>query len=230
MSNGQTKRVNLTLHLSPGDSQADLRTVAKLSQWHGQLQQSAEAREDVAAEMRTFHRDVYLAGLQLHLLNPQLCHHVAESMGREHLTLPELVTELVRCGLLPKGTPIGATEKSNEDFSAQQLEQLQKLLQQAIPESLPAAPAAVTTEAAVSQPAQEMSAAQQAEFAHLRRELEGMRTLLEQQSLQLAQMRRSEKAAVQAVSPASNNAEEMNLAEMDAPTEKMKKIRQKGIF
>jgi hypothetical protein len=227
MSNGQTKRVNLTLHLSPGDSQADLRTVAKLSQWHGQLQQSAEAREDVAAEMRTFHRDVYLAGLQLHLLNPQLCHHVAESMGREHLTLPELVTELVRCGLLPKGTPIGATEKSNEDFSAQQLEQLQKLLQQAIPESLPAA---VTTEAAVSQPAQEMSAAQQAEFAHLRRELESMRTLLEQQSLQLAQMRRSEKAAVQAVSPASNNAEEMNLAEMDAPTEKMKKIRQKGIF
>jgi hypothetical protein len=151
-------------------------------------------------------------------------------MGREHLTLPELVTELVRCGLLPKGTPIGAAEKSNEDFSAQQLEQLQKLLQQAIPESLPATPAAVTTKAAVSQPAQEMSAAQQAEFAHLRRELEGMRTLLEQQSLQLAQMRRSEKAAVQAVSPASNNAEEMNLAEMDAPTEKMKKIRQKGIF
>jgi hypothetical protein len=225
MSNGQTKRIKLTLHLSPADSQADLRAVAKLSQWHGQLQQSVDTREDVAMDMRTFHRDVYLAGLQLRLLNPQLCHHVAESIGREHLTLPHLVTELVRCDLLPKGTSGGAVEKPSEDFSAQQMQQLQKLLQQAVP----AAPAAVAVEAAVSQTTQEMSSAQLAEFAHLRRELVSMRTLLEQQSLQLAQLRRSEKAVVQDASR-SGQAEEINLAEMDAPTEKMKKIRQKGIF
>lgn len=226
MSNGQTKRVNLTLHLSPGDSQADLRTAVKLSQWHSKLQQSSDAREEVVMEMRAFHRDVYLAGLQLHLLNPQLCHHVAESMGREHLTLPELITELVRCGLLPEGTPIGPADNQRDDFSAQQLRQLQELLQQAMPEALPAAPAAV----AAAAPAQEMSAAQQAEFAHLRRELESMRTLLEQQSLQLAQLRRGEKASVHAASPSGNNTEEMNLADIAAPAEKMKKIRQKGIF
>jgi hypothetical protein len=225
MSNGQTKRIKLTLHLSPADSQADLRAVAKLSQWHGQLQQSVDTREDVAMDMRTFHRDVYLAGLQLRLLNPQLCHHVAESIGREHLTLPHLVTELVRCDLLPKGRSVDAVEKPSEDFSAQQMQQLQKLLQQAVP----AAPAAVAGEAAVSQTTQEMSSAQLAEFAHLRRELVSMRTLLEQQSLQLAQLRRSEKAVVQDASR-SGQAEEINLAEMDAPTEKMKKIRQKGIF
>lgn len=229
MRNGQTKRVNLTLHLSPGDSQADLRTVAKLSQWHRRLQESGEAREDVAAEMRAFHRSVYLAGLQLHLLSPQLCHHVAESIGREPLTLPELVTELVRCGLLPEGTPIHTAVTKSEDFSAQQLQQLQALLQQALPEPSSAASAPLAGEEAMPARTQEMSAAQQAEFAHLRHELASMRTLLEQQSVQLAQLRRGEKNALQ--EPArSNHAEEIDLAEIATPTEKMKKIRQKGIF
>ncbi|MCT4716240.1 hypothetical protein MUA01_14850 [Enterobacteriaceae bacterium H18W14] len=221
MSNGQTKRVNLTLHLNPGESQADLRTVAKLTQWHNSLKQDAGERDEAAMQMRAFHRNVYLAGLQLQLLSPQLCHHVAESISREHLTLPELVAELARCELLPEGTPVNAP--ATEDFSKQQLKQLELLLKKALPDPVSAAPALPQS---VSQ---EMSEGMQAEFVHLRNELESVRALLEKQNLQLAQLRRSEKAAAQ--EPSRNgNAEEIALAEITTSTEKMKKIRQKGIF
>lgn len=198
MSNGQSKRVNLTLHLNPGDSQADLRTCATLQRWHNKLKQEESSRVDATLIMRAFHRNIYLAGLQLQLLSPQLCHHVAESISRENMTLPDLVTELVRCELLPAGTPIN-TSVSGE-FSEQQLKQLQQ-----------------------------MNTAQHADFSPLCKNLEQIRTLLENQSLQLAQLSRSDTTQVQEVT-SKGGSEEMDLNEIAVPIEKMKKIRQKGIF
>ncbi|WP_096388531.1 hypothetical protein [Hafnia sp. CBA7124] len=227
MSKGQTSRVNFSLYLSPAQSQADLRTMTVLQQLHRQLKQSGSDRNDVNMETRTFHRNVYLAGLQLHQLNPQLCHHVAESIGREHLTLPELAEELVRCELLPVEIP-AASSAQNTDFSAQQLEQLRQVFEQSIPE----VKTVESMHSAVSETiqAEGISAEQQAEFTHLRSELARMSKLLEQQNLQLQQLRLSQRAPAVVEPTRNGNAEEVDLADIAPPTEKMKKIRQKGIF
>lgn len=102
MSNSRhIRRVNLSLHLSPEHSRADLRAMLQLKKWHQALNQTGSHPGDASMEMRRFHRNVYLAGLQLQLLDPQLCSHIAEAMGREALTLNELCSELATAQLLP---------------------------------------------------------------------------------------------------------------------------------
>lgn len=224
MSSGQTKRVNLTLHLNPGDSLADLRTVRQLQQWYDSLKPADGKRDDATMEIRRFHRNNYLAGLQLQLLSPKLCQHIAESMGREALTLAELVGELIRCELLPEGTPTGTPAR--DEFSKQQLAQLEQMLRTTLPELIPepsVAPAHSSESAADC-------AGEKEELSRLRAEIERMNTLLEQQNLQLSQLRLSDKVAPAVESTRNNQAEETDLSEISAATEKMKKIRQKGIF
>ncbi|MFP7609935.1 hypothetical protein [Serratia quinivorans] len=93
MRKGQSRRVNLSLHLTPEQSHADLRAMQQLQQWHQSVGQS-DSVDDSNMAIRAFHRDVYLAGLQLFLMDPAQCHHVAESLGRENLTFKKLLAEL----------------------------------------------------------------------------------------------------------------------------------------
>lgn len=173
MRNGPIRRVNLSLHLTPEQSHADLRAMKQLQQWHQAVGQSASV-DDSNMTIRAFHRDVYLAGLQLFLLDPALCHHVAESLGRENLTLEALLGELQ-----PQAQP-------QPDES-----------------SLPLA-----------------------ELQHIRDEIAALRPLMEQQKLALQQLRMSAKSS-SAAAPERDNVE---VSQVDAPVEKMKKVRQKGIF
>ncbi|MEG5551421.1 hypothetical protein UXO11_17685 [Enterobacter wuhouensis] len=171
MRKGQIRRVNLSLHLTPEQSHADLRAMQQLQQWHQSVNQSASV-DDSNMEIRAFHRDVYLAGLQLFLMDPALCHHVAESLGRENLTLETLLSELQ-----PELKP---------DAPSAQLEELQKI----------------------------------------RDEVAALRPLMEQHKLALQQLRMAAKN-VSAPAPERDNIE---VSKVDAPVEKMQKIRQKGIF
>ncbi|MCV2534241.1 hypothetical protein VPX56_02015 [Enterobacter wuhouensis] len=171
MRKGQIRRVNLSLHLTPEQSHADLRAMQQLQKWHQSVNQSASV-DDSNMEIRAFHRDVYLAGLQLFLMDPALCHHVAESLGRENLTLETLLSELQ-----PELKP---------DAPSAQLEELQKI----------------------------------------RDEVAALRPLMEQHKLALQQLRLAAKN-VSAPAPERDNIE---VSKVDAPVEKMQKIRQKGIF
>ncbi|MGC6096705.1 hypothetical protein [Citrobacter portucalensis] len=213
MRSGQMRRVNLSLHLSPEASRADQRAMVQLKTWHEALQHAGSDVTEANMEIRRFHRNVYLAGLQLHLLKPQLCSRIAESLGREALTLESLCSELQYDGLLPdeasETTPAAATE-----FSHQQLEQIRTLMSQILPAHAPAASENCTSQ----------------ETAMLRREVAELKTLLEQQHLLLQQLRVSGRNAVVQESPRNAQAEEVDLIAVDAPTQKMNLVRQKGIF
>lgn len=219
MSNGQIRRVNLSLHLSPEHSRADLRAMLQLKKWHQELNQAGSPAGDANMEMRRFHRNVYLAGLQLQLLSPQLCNHVAESMGRETLTLETLCDELSTAGLLPlsAGPASAQVEEatvSSVDFSKQQLRQMRALMSEAL-QRQPAA----TDETSFQ------------ELSQLRSEVAQLKTLLNQQNLLLQQLRMSGRATAQATESTKNGvAEELSLDTLSAPAQKMKQIRQKGIF
>ena len=221
MSNRHIRRVNLSLHLSPEHSRADLRAMLQLKKWHQALNQAGSQPGDTTMEMRRFHRNIYLAGLQLQLLNPQLCSHVAESMGREKLTLDELCGELAGAGLLPVSagpTPTPAAEpiSPTADFSKQQLRQMRALMSEALQrQPAPAAPDDGSRE----------------ELSQLRSEVAQLKTLLNQQHLLLQQLRLSGRAPSPAAESMKNGlTEEVDLSTLDAPAQKMKQIRQKGIF
>lgn len=120
--------------------------------------------------------DVYLAELQLFLLDPARCHHVAESLGRANLTFATLLEELQ-----PQ-----QQVKPQADESSVQLAELQKI----------------------------------------REEIAALRPLMEQQKLALQQLRLTAKSS----STAAPERDNVEVSKVDAPVEKMQKIRQKGIF
>lgn len=173
MRKGQIRRVNLSLHLTPEQSHADLRAMQQLQKWHQSVGQSASV-DDSNMEIRAFHRDVYLAGLQLFMLDPARCRHVAESLGRENVTLETLLAEL---------------------------------------QPQPQAPS--------DEPSAELAALQK-----IREEIAALRPLMEQQKLALQQLRMTAKST-SAAAPERDNVE---VSQVDAPVEKMQKVRQKGIF
>lgn len=219
MSNRHIRRVNLSLHLSPEHSRADLRAMLQLKKWHQALSQSDASPGDASMEMRRFHRNVYLAGLQLQLLNPQLCSHVAESLGRDTLTLDGLCGELASAGLLaqsvaPTSAPVAEPPAPAGDFSKQQLRQMRALMSDAL-QRQSAGPDDASREA----------------LSQLRGEVAQLKTLLEQQNLLLQQLKMTGRAAAPvAESGRGTQAEEVDLETLGAPAQKMKQIRQKGIF
>ncbi|MGL5700711.1 MAG: hypothetical protein ACRCYL_16025 [Kluyvera sp.] len=232
MSNRHIRRVSLSLHLSPEHSRADLRAMLQLKKWHQELNQAGTNPGDANMEMRRFHRNVYLAGLQLQLLNPQLCSHVAEAMGREKLTLDELCRELVNAELLPGTTaaapvveapaPVAEQPAPSADFSKQQLRQMRALMSEALQRQ----PAPASAPVAV-----EPDEAMVKELTQLRSEIGQLKTLLNQQNLLLQQLRMSGRTAAPAVESSKNGQmEELELSSLGAPAQKMKQIRQKGIF
>lgn len=218
MSNGPVRRVNFTLYLSPEHSRADRRAVLQLKQWHQAIKLQGGTPEDSQMEMRRFHRTLYLAGLQLQLLNPLLCSHIAESLGREGLTLDGLCQELSSAGLLAAGEAAPAEReqaKDSADFSKQQLRQLRALMCDALQRQPPAA----------------LDEASREELTQLRSEVVHLKTLLEQQTRLLRKLSSGASGgAIPAESAKNGQTEEIALSSLSAPAQKMKAIRQKGIF
>ncbi|WP_313383251.1 hypothetical protein [Pantoea sp.] len=190
----------------------------QLKQWHQAIKLQGGTPEDSQMEMRRFHRTLYLAGLQLQLLNPLLCSHIAESLGREGLTLDDLCQELSSAGLLAAGEAAPAEReqaKDSADFSKQQLRQLRALMCDALQRQPPAA----------------LDEASREELTQLRSEVVHLKTLLEQQTRLLRKLSSGVSGgAIPAESAKNGQTEEIALSSLSAPAQKMKAIRQKGIF
>lgn len=212
MSNRRIRRVDLSLHLSPEQSRADLRAMLQLKKWHQALSQAGSNPGDISMEMRRFHRNVYLAGLQLQLLSPPLCSHIAESLGREALTLEALCSELASGELLPAATASAPeASASSGEFSKQQLRQMRALMSDALQRQ--SAPDEASRQA----------------LEQLHSEVAQLKALLDQQNVLLQQLRMSGRAA-EAETAKKGLTETLDVNALNAPTEKMKQIRKKGIF
>ena len=210
MSNRQIRRVNLSLHLSPEHSRADLRAMLHLKKWHEETNNAGGNTRDASMEIRRFHRNVYLAGLQLQMLDPQLCSHVAESIGREALTLEDLCLELSEGLLLPitQAQTAPPAPENNPEFSKQQLRQMRALMSEAT----------------------QRKDKDDGELSAMRSEIAQLKGLLEKQHLLLQQLRMSGRAEPVGESSKANGAQEVALSSLDNPSQKMKQVKQKGIF
>lgn len=231
MSDQQAKKLNLALHLNPVVSGADRVAMGALQQWYEKTKQSYgdQAAPELEGVIRTFHHDIYLAGLHLYLINPRLCSHVAQALEQTDQTLDALVRQLTACGLwsAPAETPV---EKSDSAFSALQLEQLERLLASVT------APAAGAGE--IPQPLEDSGvtalmhqlAEQQEQLGAMHAELQRLRALAEEQTQQLRQMKSLAPAAPAPEPAKPQTADEMDVSNMGTQIAQMQKIRKKGVF
>src|SRR5690554_5325959 len=228
MSDPQAKKLNLALYLNPVVSEADRVAMNALQQWYEQTKQSyGEQRgPELDGMIRSFHHDIYLAGLHLYLINPRLCTHVAQALEQTDLTLEALVQQLSACGLWTN-----APEQSNDaSFSASQLEQLKSLLATAAG-SMPSndESSEVTADAGLSTLTQQLSE-QQEQLAAMHAELQKLRRLAEEQAQQLRQMKVAAPSAPAQEPARASGTAEMDVTEMGAQIAQMQKIRKKGVF
>jgi hypothetical protein len=253
MSNGQAKKLNLSLHLDPATSEADSAAIAALQQWYGDTKQHQGEDDNVNMMVRSFHRDVYVAGLHLHRLHPRLCRYVAESLRQGAASVETLMQQLQTCGLLPVAS---MASNGEHRFSAAQLEQLEQLFAAA-----PTEPKARSTEAfeetsevAPVQPSAEQLnllsdqrqqlidqrqqltdqsqqlTDQSQQLTVLLTEIQQLRVLAEQQAVQLQRLKLSSNTPSPIPSFKASATEEMSVADMAPQLAQMQEIRKKGLF
>ncbi len=216
MSNASAKKLSLALYLNPATSQADRYAVGALQQWYSTAKRSHDNRHDLEMVVRLFHRDIYLAGLYLHLLSPRLCQGVAGALDHHNVNLVTLQQLCSASGLTWE-----SSGPRQDGFSPTQVAQLQQLLQTQASEE----PAAVPADG----PALEQLLSQQAD---LLAEVQALRTLVQQQAQALSRLPAGQPAVLRAV-PANANgvqSESNVLSELVPDPDELRQIRKKGLF
>jgi hypothetical protein len=196
-----TKRLTLLLNLNPGLSDADRYAIDMLKRWYHNAKQSHSVAADLEASVTRFHRDIYLSGLFLHLLDRTLPSHLADALTETQISTSTLLQFLEACG-----------KTSSASFSDEQLDQFRTLLHEQQP---PTSAATVpTTDPQILTLLQQIIAMQQAQIASMAQ--------LQQQGLHVA-ARRGPASNEQE----SGVLSEANVADK---IEQVQKIKKKGIF
>lgn len=128
MSNSNAKRLPLQLVLNPVSSDSDRYAIRALQSWFRQAKQDHSVKSELSAAVKSFHRDVYLSGLFLYLLNPRLARNLANQVKEDQISFDTLSFQLQSCGFdLEKNTASSGTGAS---FDEHQLQQLQAMMAQ----------------------------------------------------------------------------------------------------
>ena len=227
MSKSAAKKLNLALYLNPETSEADRYAVGALQQWYDKAKRSHNSNQDLEMVVRLFHRDIYLAGLYLHLLSPRLCKGIGSSLDHHNINLVTLHKLLQASGLELHSA---ATEQPCA-FSETQLGQLQELLA-----TLPGEADDDTFIAPQPQPVPQPMVYQQPEmqaeqFNTLMGELQQLKALAQEHASALRRLKSGVKMATSSdTQSAGNQLEELDVSELAPQLEQIQKIRQKGFF
>lgn len=222
MSNA-AKKLSLALYLNPETSQADRYAVGALQQWYSKTKRTHADRAELDMVVRLFHRDIYLAGLYLHLLSPRLCQGIASALDHHHINLVTLQQLCTASGLSWEQTSAAL----HDGFSPTQVAQLQQLLHSG---PLPAC-------ADLSEPAADTSTLLQTiqqqgeQLDALLSETLALRQLAEEQARQLGRLRSG-------VAPAAQNvecqrgvqSEAADVTELMPNLAQIQQIKKKGLF
>ena len=229
MSKSAAKKLNLALYLNPETSEADRYAVGALQQWYDKAKRSHNSNQDLEMVVRLFHRDIYLAGLYLHLLSPRLCKGIGSALDHHNINLVTLHKLLQASGLELHSA---ATEQPSA-FSETQLGQLQELLATLPGEAdddtfIAPQPMPQPTPQPMVYQQPEMQAEQ---FNTLMGELQQLKALAQEHASALRRLKSGVKMATSSdTQSAGNQLEEMDVSELAPQLEQIQKIRQKGFF
>ncbi|MGE6109772.1 hypothetical protein [Aeromonas sobria] len=121
----QLKRMTFSIYMDPGALESDRYAVGVLQNWYQRARKIQDGSEEFDFSKSRFHKDIYLSGMFLYVLAPNLCKAIANALGPEQVSLTTLRHAFASCGFhLGEGASPGATDSLIDEIVARLAPQL----------------------------------------------------------------------------------------------------------
>ncbi|MGL6261873.1 hypothetical protein [Vibrio sp. WXL103] len=221
------KKISYSIYLDPTQNQSDFYAYKLMQQWSKQQKQFAED-PNAAVQLHNqihVHKDIYLSGLFLYQLKPELAKAMASALTQETITEQTLVAMLSAHNVLsqPKPEQQPVTELSI-DASAQ-LAQLTELT-----EKLASVEPQATTTLDVDTLAEQITKQQQPTVEKLNAQVATLESLVDKQQKLIEQLLQAQRN-VHTQESSADTSKVVDIGEgVSDRLNKVQKVKKKGIF
>ncbi|WP_234932595.1 hypothetical protein [Aeromonas veronii] len=94
----QLKRMTFSIYMDPGALESDRYAVGVLQNWYQRARKIQEGTEEFDFSKSRFHKDIYLSGMFMYVLAPNLCKAIANALGPEQVNMTTLRHAFASCG------------------------------------------------------------------------------------------------------------------------------------
>lgn len=94
----QLKRMTFSIYMDPGALESDRYAVRVLQNWYQRARKIQEGTEEFDFSKSRFHKDIYLSGMFMYVLAPNLCKAIANALGSEQVSMTTLRHAFASCG------------------------------------------------------------------------------------------------------------------------------------
>lgn len=116
----QLKRMSFSIYMDPGALESDRYAVGVLQNWYQRARKIQDGSEEFDFSKSRFHKDIYLSGMFMYVLAPNLCKAIANALGPEQVSMTTLRHAFASCGfhLGGEGNERPATDAMVEEIVA----------------------------------------------------------------------------------------------------------------
>ncbi|WP_421199779.1 hypothetical protein [Aeromonas enteropelogenes] len=94
----QLKRMTFSIYMDPGALESDRYAVGVLQNWYQRARKIQDGSEAFDFSKSRFHKDIYLSGMFMYVLSPNLCKVIANALGPEQVSITTLRHAFASCG------------------------------------------------------------------------------------------------------------------------------------
>ncbi|MBO0398067.1 hypothetical protein J1F21_07055 [Aeromonas veronii] len=90
--------MTFSIYMDPGALESDRYAVGVLQNWYQRARKIQEGTEEFDFSKSRFHKDIYLSGMFMYVLAPNLCKAIANALGPEQVNMTTLRHAFASCG------------------------------------------------------------------------------------------------------------------------------------
>jgi hypothetical protein len=94
----QLKRMTFSIYMEPSALESDRYAVGVLQNWYQRARKIQDGTEEFDFSKSRFHKDIYLSGMFMYVLAPNLCKAIANALGPEQVSMTTLRHAFASCG------------------------------------------------------------------------------------------------------------------------------------
>lgn len=94
----QLKRMTFSIYMDPGALESDRYAVGVLQNWYQRARKIQDGADEFDFSKSRFHKDIYLSGMFMYVLAPNLCKVIANALGPEQVSMTTLRHAFASCG------------------------------------------------------------------------------------------------------------------------------------
>lgn len=94
----QLKRMTFSIYMDPSALESDRYAVGVLQNWYQRARKIQDGAEEFDFSKSRFHKDIYLSGMFMYVLAPNLCKAIANALGPEQVSMTTLRHAFASCG------------------------------------------------------------------------------------------------------------------------------------